>query len=59
MKGAMSRERETREEQLDYESFPTIKGTGPKKLPPISDTPEPPRRRPKPSQDNTEAEEES
>ncbi len=55
----MTNDRKVRDELADYEHFPTIKGTGPKKLPPIPDTLEPPRRQPKPAQDTTEAEEES
>ena len=55
----MTKDRKVREELVDYEHFPTIKGTGPKKLPPIPDKLEPPRRQPRPSQDNTEVEEES
>ena len=55
----MMSERETREEQLDYDRFPTIRGTGPKKLPPITDEQEPPRRQQEPSQDKARAEEES
>ena len=53
----MTEEREVREEPADYENFPTIRGTGPKKLPPIPNTEEAPRRQPKPAEDTAEARE--
>lgn len=55
----MTKDRKVREELADYEHFPTIKGTGPKKLPRIPDTQEAPRRQPKPAEDTAESQEES
>ena len=31
----MPEDREIREDRVDYDHFPTIRGTGPKKLPPM------------------------
>ncbi len=55
----MNEDRKVREEFADYEHFPTIRGTGPKKLPDIPNTSEAPRRQPKPAEDTAEAQEES